>query len=83
MHRHEECRQLLNSLSDYVDKDLQQELCDEIELHMEDCDNCRIVVDTLSKTISLYQPSSDPAVVPEEIRQRLYHRLDLDEFLNL
>lgn len=83
MHRHEECRQLLNSLSDYVDKDLQQELCDEIELHMEDCDNCRIVVDTLSKTISLYQTSSDPAVVPEEIRQRLYHRLDLDEFLNL
>jgi predicted anti-sigma-YlaC factor YlaD len=83
MHRHEECRQLLNSLSDYVDGDLQQELCDEIELHMKDCDNCRIVVDTLSKTISLYQTSSDPAIVPEEVRQRLFHRLDLDEFLNL
>jgi predicted anti-sigma-YlaC factor YlaD len=83
MHRHEECRQLLNSLSDYVDGDLQQELCDEIELHMKDCDNCRIVVDTLSKTVSLYQTSSDPAIVPEEVRQRLFHRLDLDEFLNL
>lgn len=83
MHRHEECRQLLDSLSDYVDGDLQQELCDEIELHMKDCDNCRIVVDTLSKTISLYQTSSDPAIVPEEVRQRLFHRLDLDEFLNL
>ena len=83
MHRHEECRQLLDSLSDYVDGDLQQELCDEIELHMKDCDNCRIVVDTLSKTISLYQTSSDPAIVPEEVRQRLYHRLDLDEFFNL
>jgi predicted anti-sigma-YlaC factor YlaD len=83
MHRHEECRQLLDSLSDYVDGDLQQELCDEIELHMKDCDNCRIVVDTLSKTISLYQTSSDPAIVPEDVRQRLFHRLDLDEFLNL
>ena len=83
MHRHEECRQLLDSLSAYVDGDLQQELCDEIELHMKDCDNCRIVVDTLSKTISLYQTSSKPAVVPEEVRQRLYHRLDLDEFFNL
>ena len=83
MHRHEDCRQLLNSLSDYIDGDLQQELCDEIELHMKDCDNCRIVVDTLSKTISLYQTSSEPAVVPEEVRQRLFHRLDLDEFLNL
>jgi predicted anti-sigma-YlaC factor YlaD len=83
MHRHEECRQLLNSLSDYVDGDLQQELCDEIELHMKDCDNCQIVVDTLSKTVSLYQTSTDPAVVPDEVRRRLYHRLDLDEFLNL
>ena len=83
MHRHEDCRQLLNSLSDYIDGDLPQELCDEIELHMKDCDNCRIVVDTLSKTISLYQTSSEPAVVPDEVRQRLFHRLDLDEFLNL
>ena len=83
MHRHEDCRQLLNSLSDYIDGDLQQDLCDEIALHMKDCDNCRIVVDTLSKTISLYQTSSEPAFVPDEVRQRLFHRLDLDEFLNL
>lgn len=83
MHRHEECRQLLNSLSDYVDGNLQQELCDEIELHMKDCENCRIVIDTLSKTVSLYQTSSEAAVFPDEVRQRLFHRLDLDEFLNL
>jgi anti-sigma factor (TIGR02949 family) len=83
MHRHEDCRQLLNSLSDYIDGDLQQELCDEIELHMKDCDNCRIVVDTLNKTVSLYQSSSEPAIVPDDVRQRLFHRLDLDEFLNL
>ena len=81
MHRHEECRQLLSSLSEYVDGDLGQELCDEIELHMEDCDNCRIVVDTLQKTVYLYQTTSDPPAVPEDVRQRLFHRLDLDEFL--
>ena len=83
MHRHEECRQLLTSLSDYVDGDLQSELCDEIELHMSECENCRIVVDTLKKTIFLYQSTPDPASVPEDVRQRLYHRLDLDEFLKL
>ena len=83
MHRHEECHKLLNSLSDYVDGDLQQELCDEIELHMKDCENCRIVIDTLSKTISLYQTSSESTIVPDEVRQRLFHRLDLDEFLNM
>ena len=83
MHRHEECRQLLDSLSDYVDRDLQQELCDEIELHMKDCDNCQIVVDTLTKTVTLYQTSAESTVLPDEVRRRLYHRLDLDEYLTL
>jgi anti-sigma factor (TIGR02949 family) len=83
MHRHEECRYLLSSLSDFIDGDLGQELCDEIELHMESCENCRIVVDTLRKTISLYQTTSTPANVPTDVRQRLFHRLDLDEFFNL
>jgi anti-sigma factor (TIGR02949 family) len=83
MHRHEDCRQLLGSLSDFVDGDLGQDLCDEIETHMDDCENCRIVVDTLRKTISLYQTTSEPADVPDDVRQRLFHRLDLDEFLNL
>jgi predicted anti-sigma-YlaC factor YlaD len=81
MHRHEECRQLLGSLSDYIDGDLEQVLCDEIEQHMGECENCRIVIDTLRKTIELYQITSSPPTVPEDVRKRLFHRLDLDEFL--
>jgi hypothetical protein len=50
---------------------------------MDDCENCRIVVDTLRKTISLYQTSTEPSDVPEDVRQRLFHSLDLDEFINL
>jgi anti-sigma factor RsiW len=81
--KYPECRQLLASLSDYVDGDLEEELCAEIERHMTDCDNCKIVVDTLRKTVSLYRTTSSDTGLPEETRQRLYHRLDLDEFLNL
>jgi anti-sigma factor (TIGR02949 family) len=83
MHRHEDCRKLLDSLSAFHDGELPQELCAEIEEHMKNCDNCRIVVDTLGKTISLYQTTSEEITVPDDVRQRLFHRLDLDEFLNL
>lgn len=83
MHKHEDCRQLLDSLSGYHDGEIPQALCDEIEEHMKDCDNCRIVVDTLGKTISLYQAISEEITVPDDVRQRLFHRLNLDEFLNL
>lgn len=81
MHRHEECRQLLGSLSNYIDGDLEQVLCDEIEHHMGECENCRIVIDTLRKTVELYQITSASPTVPEDVRKRLFHRLDLDEFL--
>lgn len=50
---------------------------------MAGCENCRVVVDTLRKTISLYRTTGSVTEMPEDARQRLFHRLDLDEFLNL
>ena len=78
---HQNCRHLLGSLSEFVDGTLEDELCAEIQRHMKGCENCRIVVDSLQKTIYLYQVSKEPAVVPEDVRQRLYRRLDLDSLL--
>jgi len=75
------CRNLLGSLSEFVDGTLEDELCAEIQRHMDGCDNCRIVVDSLRKTIYLYQVTKESAAVPEDVRERLYKRLDLDSFL--
>jgi len=82
-HDHAQCRQLLGSLSDYVDGDLADEICAEIERHMAGCERCRIVVDTLRKTVELYQAAADaPATLPTDVRQRLFFRLELEQFLN-
>ena len=78
---HQHCHHLLDSLSPYLDGELEQELCTEIERHLEGCENCRVVVDSLRKTIYLYQVTRQPASVPEDVRERLLHRLDLDEFI--
>ena len=71
---------MLESLSDYVDGELEAELCKELERHMDGCENCQIVVDTLRKTIYLYRSSTGPPDVPPDVRDRLFRRLDLDEF---
>ena len=81
MEHGENCRHLLASLSDYVDGDLGDELCQEIERHLDGCDNCCIVIDTLRKTIYLYHVSATPPSVPDDVRKRLYHRLELEAFL--
>ena len=82
MHDKENCRHLLDSLSGYIDGDLQQALCEQIEAHMADCENCRIVVDTLRKTVYLYQASMDMPEMPTDVKERLYERLDLSEFID-
>lgn len=79
---HQHCRHLLGSLSDYVDGELETELCAEIDRHLQGCENCRIVVDTLRMTITLYHQSSQAAEMPKEVRSRLFSRLDLSEFFS-
>ena len=65
-HDHEQCLKLLSSLSDYVDGSLEAMICAQIEEHMAECENCRIVVDTLRKTVSLYQMTNDAPDVPAD-----------------
>ncbi len=79
---HESCRYLLDSLSEYVDGELKTELCAEIDRHLEHCDNCRIVIDSLRKTVYLYHATAEPPIMPDEVRERLFTRLDLSDFLN-
>jgi anti-sigma factor (TIGR02949 family) len=80
LHARHNCRELLESLSDYVDGELSEDLCSELERHLNECDNCRIVVDTLQKTIDLYHAERVPEPLPLDVRDRLFHRLDLDDF---
>lgn len=77
----ESCQQLLSSLGEYVDGSLGVDLCTEIERHMRDCPNCRVVVDTLKKTVELYQQTAEDPEIPADVRERLYLRLNLEDFL--
>jgi len=73
-----ECQHLLGQLSDYVDGELGQAMCEEIERHLAGCQNCRVVVDTLRKTVMLFHTNgSDP--VPSDVQERLFKVLNLEE----
>jgi anti-sigma factor (TIGR02949 family) len=79
---HETCHTLLASLSEFADGSLSDDLCAQIQRHLDDCQNCRIVVDSLRKTILLVQQTSaEEAACPEQVRERLYLRLELDDLL--
>jgi predicted anti-sigma-YlaC factor YlaD len=79
---HENCQDLLGSLSEYIDGGLGEEICAEIERHLADCENCRIVIDTLKKTVYLYHCAAEDPEVPSGVRNRLLQRLDLNELID-
>jgi anti-sigma factor (TIGR02949 family) len=80
-HQHE-CNHFLPELSDYLDGELNAELCSELERHMAECEKCRIVVDTTRKTIEIYHTTADSQKTPLEVKERLYKRLNLEDFLS-
>ena len=76
-----ECGHLLGELSAYLDGEASEALCAEIREHLEGCENCRAVVDTLRKTIKLYHTLPQPDL-SDGARQRLFHTLNLESFMS-
>ena len=80
-HVHGNCANLLGSLSEYIDGALSPELCQEIEKHLAGCEDCRVVLNTTRRTIDLVHAPVEREELPEEVRERLFKRLNLDDYL--
>ena len=81
-HVENDCQRVLSELNDYVDGELSAELCVELESHLDECENCQIVLDTLHKTIYLVQHLDDDSQkLPDDVTYRLFAVLELDGYL--
>ena len=69
------CREILDSLSEYIDAELDPSLCAEIEAHMDGCSPCVAFLNTLKKTVVLYKNCGDDTEVPQQVT------IDLHRFL--
>jgi RNA polymerase sigma-70 factor (ECF subfamily) len=73
------CKDLLGNLSDFIDGELDEVVCQELQRHMAGCENCQVVYDTMTRTIYLYHASATDTQLPEAVRGRLYETLQLDD----
>ena len=65
-----DCNEVLGQLSDYLDSEARAELCHAIEEHLARCHDCKVEVDTVRKTILLYQNESK-APIPVRVSAEL------------
>jgi hypothetical protein len=68
------CGELLALLNDYVDGGVDPAVCKELEAHLAGCNPCRVVVDNVRKTITLYR-KGEPCDLPVEFRDHLHAAL--------
>ena len=64
------CDEVLELMSDYLDQEARAELCDAIEVHLRGCPDCHCEVDTLRRTITLYQADRQ-ITAPIQVSARL------------
>jgi anti-sigma factor RsiW len=64
------CKEFLQELSDYLDATVDAELRRKLEIHISECPNCFVILDTTKKTIEVYK-GVQPQPIPAEVHARL------------
>jgi RNA polymerase sigma-70 factor (ECF subfamily) len=70
------CKAMFAELSDYLDEQLDDSLCEELEQHMTGCEPCKVFIATLEATIENCRKSSPHCPPPDaaKVRQELLHK---------
>ena len=72
----EDCKPFMERLCDALSEDLSSPLCQELQDHLKQCPDCSLQVDTIKRTVELYQ-ALPLKKVPGEVKERLWARLKL------
>jgi len=64
------CKDFLREMSEYLDDSVDPKLRAELELHVSQCPNCFVVVDTTKRTLQVYK-GMEAQDVPAGVKGRL------------
>lgn len=69
-----DCETLLAYLSDYIDRQLDEELSEAAQEHLRTCSNCQVVLDSTEQMILLYR-AQGKETIPAKRRQQLFSQI--------
>jgi anti-sigma factor RsiW len=68
------CKAATRELSSYIDGDLNVELRQDLEIHLQGCEHCTVVMNQVKMTVDLFC-DAEPVELPSDVRSRLYEAL--------
>jgi len=69
-HHIKECIRMFEKLSEYIDSELDELTCRDIERHVKSCIQCKTCLETLKRTVALCR-NAEREAVPELFSRRL------------
>ena len=65
-----DCREIFARLSEYLDGELESDICSQLEEHMDDCPPCQAFLETLRRTVAVTRDL--PAqTLPDDMKDEL------------
>ena len=68
------CKGVIRELSNYIDGDLDPVMKQELERHLEHCEDCTMIVDQTKKSVEILC-DSQPVELKADVRSRLHSAL--------
>jgi len=68
------CKTVIREISNYLDGDLELSAKQELERHLEHCDDCRMTLDQTRLTVDVFC-DDEPVELPADVKSRLHEAL--------
>ncbi|MBU0520106.1 hypothetical protein KKA00_02160 [bacterium] len=72
----DDCRPFMDRFCESLGEDPSSAICRELQEHLDKCPDCTLQVNTIKRTVELYQNMPQP-LVPGDVQKRLLLRLNL------
>lgn len=72
------CESVLQRLCDELAEDIDSELCAELKMHLEECEECRTQLESMRTLVHLFRCLSEKEV-PKAVHDRLLTLLNVQE----
>ncbi len=77
---HKHSVKITQLVEEQLGRDIDSELISDLAIHMEECPECKIYVDSVKQTIKLYRVTKEEQSIPDDVSNRLFKVLNLNKY---
>lgn len=78
--KHDDHKEKIKKICDLMGEDLDSPACQAMMEHINACPTCKVYYDTMKKTVFLCRENDCPEEIPDDVKDRLFKVLNLEEF---